>query len=70
MVRHPIYLGYFLNHVGFLLTLWSPFNLALYIVLHTLQFLRIFEEEKVLRTDPEYNEYAETVRYRLIPFVV
>jgi protein-S-isoprenylcysteine O-methyltransferase Ste14 len=39
-------------------------------VLHSLQFLRIFEEEKVLRTDPEYNEYVDNVRYRLIPFVV
>ncbi len=70
MVRHPIYLGYLMNHVGFLLMVWSPYNMVVYVVLHSLQFLRIFEEEKVLRTDPEYNEYAQGVRYRLIPCVV
>ena len=70
MVRHPIYLGYMIGHIGFLLTLWSPLNLVVYAVLHTLLFLRIREEEKLLLADPEYQEYVGTVRYRLVPFVI
>ena len=70
MVRHPIYLGYMIGHIGFLLTLWSPFNLVVFAVLHTLLFLRLREEEKVLLADPEYQEYVGTVRYRLVPFVL
>ncbi len=70
MVRHPIYLGYMIGHIGFLLTVWSPVNLVVYAVLHTLLFLRIREEEKLLLADPEYQEYVGTVRYRLVPFVL
>jgi hypothetical protein len=32
---HPIYLGYFVTHVEFLLANWSPRNLALYIVTYS-----------------------------------
>ena len=70
MVRHPIYLGYMIGHIGFLLTVWSPVNLVVYAVLHTLLFLRIREEEKLLLADPEYQEYVGTVRYRLVPLVI
>lgn len=70
MVRHPIYLGYMIGHVGFLLTVWSPLNLMVYLTLHSLFFLRIREEEKLLLADPEYQEYVRVVRYRLVPFVV
>ena len=70
MVRHPIYLGYMIGHIGFLLTLWSPLNLVVYVALHTLLFLRIREEEKLLLADPEYQAYVGVVRYRLVPFVL
>ena len=70
MVRHPIYLGYMIGHIGFLLTVWSPLNLVVYVALHTLLFLRIREEEKLLLADPEYQAYVGVVRYRLVPFVL
>ena len=70
MVRHPIYLGYMIGHIGFLLALWSPLNLVVYVVLHTLLFLRIRDEEKLLLADPDYQEYVGVVRYRLVPFVL
>lgn len=70
MVRHPIYLGYIIGHIGFLLTVRPPVDLVAYAVLHTLLFLRIREEEKLLLADPEYQEYAGTIRYRLVPLVI
>ena len=67
IVRHPIYLGYFVTHVGFLLTNWSPRNLALYIVVYFFQVSRILSEERILSEDVAYREYRGRVRFRLIP---
>jgi protein-S-isoprenylcysteine O-methyltransferase Ste14 len=67
IVRHPIYLGYFVTHVGFLLANWSPRNLALYIVLYFFQVSRILSEERILSEDVAYREYRGRVRFRLIP---
>jgi protein-S-isoprenylcysteine O-methyltransferase Ste14 len=69
IVRHPIYLGYFVTHVGFLLANWSPRNLALYIVTYFFQISRILAEERILREDESYRSYCQRVRYRLIPFI-
>jgi protein-S-isoprenylcysteine O-methyltransferase Ste14 len=69
IVRHPIYLGYFVTHVGFLLANWSPRNLALYIVVYFFQISRILAEERILREDESYRSYCQRVRYRLIPFI-
>lgn len=67
LVRHPMYLGYILNQLGFLLMFFSPWNLAVYAVTWTAQYLRTIEEEKFLRRDPLYRDYAERVRFRLVP---
>lgn len=67
IVRHPIYLGYFVTHVGFLLANWSPRNLALYIVVYFFQVSRILSEERILSEDVAYREYRGRVRFRLIP---
>jgi protein-S-isoprenylcysteine O-methyltransferase Ste14 len=69
IVRHPIYLGYFATHVGFLLTNWSPRNAALYILIYFFQISRILSEERLLREDMSYRAYCDRVRYRLIPFI-
>ena len=69
IVRHPIYLGYFVTHVGFLLANWSPRNLALYIVIYIFQISRILSEERILRKDESYRNYCQRVRHRLIPFI-
>ena len=70
IVRHPIYLGYFLTHLAFLLSMWSAYNFCIYAFLYTLQFLRIREEEKFLRNDESYQDYVLSVRYRFIPLIV
>jgi protein-S-isoprenylcysteine O-methyltransferase Ste14 len=69
IVRHPIYLGYFVTHVGFLLANGSPRNLALYLVVYFFQISRILAEERILREDESYRAYCQRVRYRLIPFI-
>jgi protein-S-isoprenylcysteine O-methyltransferase Ste14 len=69
LIRHPMYAGYALTHVGFLLagpTLW---NLAIYGTTLTIAVRRIIAEERVLRLDPVYQSLTTRVRYRLLPFV-
>jgi protein-S-isoprenylcysteine O-methyltransferase Ste14 len=68
-VRHPMYAGYTLAHVGFLLAMPSMFNFAAYAVGLVLQLMRIAREEQVLMRDPAYVAFAARVRYRLLPFV-
>lgn len=67
IVRHPIYLGYLVTHVGFLLSNCSARNVATYAVAYFFQILRILSEERFLGGDENYRTYRERVRYRLIP---
>jgi protein-S-isoprenylcysteine O-methyltransferase Ste14 len=69
LVRHPIYAGYFLNHMGFLASSFSLGNALLYALLYAVQIGRVLEEEKLLRQDPEYEAYTHRVHYRLVPYV-
>ncbi|TAM55988.1 MAG: isoprenylcysteine carboxylmethyltransferase family protein [Paraburkholderia sp.] len=68
-VRHPMYLGYFVTDLGFLLTNFSPFNLTVHVVQLAFQIGRILQEEKMLETDAAYRCYRNAVRYRFIPLV-
>jgi protein-S-isoprenylcysteine O-methyltransferase Ste14 len=68
-VRHPIYLGYFLNHVGYLAGAFSFRNLFIYATLYTVQSLRMLAEERCLSEDGAYARYMGRVRYRFIPLV-
>ena len=69
VVRHPMYLGYFMTHLGFLLTNPLPWNAAVYAVWTACQLHRIRAEERVLFTDVAYVAFTRRVRYRLLPFV-
>ena len=66
-VRHPIYLGYLVTHVGFLLSNWSLRNIAVYLVTYFFQVARIFSEERLLASELSYRDYCRQVRFRLIP---
>ena len=66
-VRHPIYAGYTIGHIGGLLAMPSLANAWLYTAALALQISRIFCEERVLKEDAEYRAYATRVRYRLLP---
>lgn len=65
-VRHPIYLGYAIADIGFLLANFGLQNLLVYGGLFALQVYRILREEKLLAADANYQAYSRTVPYRLI----
>lgn len=70
LVRHPIYLGYLIGHVGFLLVNFSWRNAAVLALLYAAQVVRMRREEAVLCAGlPEYRAYQRRVPYRLLPFV-
>lgn len=69
LVRHPIYLGYFIAHMGYLLYAFTPANVAVFTALYGLQAARILREERVLCRDERYLRYATAVRWRLLPGV-
>ncbi|HWB34079.1 MAG TPA: isoprenylcysteine carboxylmethyltransferase family protein [Candidatus Paceibacterota bacterium] len=69
-VRHPMYAGALWLFVGMPLALGSWWTIALIVVVIPVLMWRLLDEEKVLRRDlPGYIEYAQKVRYRLVPFV-
>lgn len=67
MLRHPMYLGYFVSQIGFLLLSMSMWNLIVFAAGWLALILRIDTEESFLCQDEEYRNYAADVRYRLIP---
>jgi len=68
-VRHPMYAGYLLAHIAFLLMNPTVWNIVVYAMCYALQIPRLFNEEKLLEHDPQYRVYQSAVRYRLIPGV-
>jgi protein-S-isoprenylcysteine O-methyltransferase Ste14 len=66
-LRHPIYFGYLVAHLGFLLTNFSLQNLMVLLVLYAAQIIRIRREEQILTLIPGYRDYCSAVPYRLIP---
>lgn len=70
LVRHPMYLGYFMTQLGFLLSSFTVLNLVLYLIAWALQLLRIIEEERFLSLDPAYQLYSRTVKFRIFPGLV
>jgi protein-S-isoprenylcysteine O-methyltransferase Ste14 len=66
-VRHPMYLGYLLSHLAFLLLNPTVWNLGVYLLCYSLQVPRLLVEEKLLRQDASYAEYMAAVRWRLVP---
>lgn len=68
-MRHPLYGGYIIGYLGFLLgniTLW---NVAMVAIAIALQYARSLAEERILLQDPAYQEYYQKVRYRFIPYI-
>jgi protein-S-isoprenylcysteine O-methyltransferase Ste14 len=69
VVRHPMYAGYTITHIGFLLGFPSLQNSLLYFATFSIEVIRLFREEAILKQDHLYRSYAARVRYRLLPGV-
>ena len=66
-VRHPMYVGYTLAHIAYLLMNPTLLNATLIGVTFAVQCGRILREERWLMQDRAYRRYARVVRYRMIP---
>jgi len=66
-IRHPMYLGYFVADLGFLLSNFGLQNMAVFGIQFALQAGRIIKEEELLSKDEQYRTYKSQVRYRVIP---
>ena len=66
-IRHPMYFGYVVTQLGFILYNPTGWNLAIYATALALQILRVSAEEAILFQDIKYRTYAGHVRYRLLP---
>jgi protein-S-isoprenylcysteine O-methyltransferase Ste14 len=69
LVRHPIYLGYLVTHLAFVVAnpLW--WNVWMLGVADTALVVRLLYEERTLARDARYVNYRERVRWRLVPGV-
>ncbi|ORW86646.1 hypothetical protein AWB92_25085 [Mycobacterium sp. IEC1808] len=69
-VRHPMYVGNVIMMVGMPMALGSYWGLLFVIPGVAVLVFRILDEEKLLIQDlPGYRDYAQHVRYRLVPNV-
>ena len=70
LVRHPMYVGVLIMITGIPLALDAWWGLAIIAVAAPALIWRILDEEQLLKKDlPGYVEYAQKVRYRLVPYL-
>ena len=69
IVRHPIYLGYLITHVGFVVAYPAEWNLAVLAAADVALMMRAICEERTLALDDEYRAYMGRVRWRFVPGV-
>jgi protein-S-isoprenylcysteine O-methyltransferase Ste14 len=69
VVRHPIYLGYLITHVGFVAANPTPWNAVTLIAADLALMWRAVCEEQTLGQDPSYQMYLQSVRWRVLPGV-
>lgn len=66
-VRHPLYAGEQLWFAGVVMAIAGWGSLAVWLLHALLQWQRIVDEETLLLQDQQYRQYAQTVRYRVLP---
>jgi protein-S-isoprenylcysteine O-methyltransferase Ste14 len=69
LVRHPIYTGYLITHVAFLLANPGAWNIAILACADVALLARAVCEEATLARDVAYREYRQKVRWRICPGV-
>jgi protein-S-isoprenylcysteine O-methyltransferase Ste14 len=68
-VRHPIYLGWLILSIGYVMAYPSLRNSVIVIAVLPAIVWRIAQEEALLAAEPEYREYTARTVWRLIPFI-
>jgi len=66
-VRHPIYTGYVITHIAFLLAHPSVLNIAIIAITDATLVVRALAEERVLSGDAKYRSYCQRVSWHLVP---
>ena len=66
-VRHPMYAGYLLVHIGVMVMMPSPLNAVIYTIGWWAQIRRLLAEEVLLGQDPAYRAYMKRIRWHLLP---
>jgi protein-S-isoprenylcysteine O-methyltransferase Ste14 len=69
LVRHPIYTGYLITHVAFLIAHPAPWNLTVILCADVALIVRALMEERVLSDDTTYQQYCRRVGWHLVPGV-
>lgn len=67
VVRHPIYMGYLVTHVAFLVASPSLWNIVALVGADIALLARAVCEERTLAQDPAYRDYQTRVRWRVVP---
>jgi len=66
-IRHPIYLGYLVTHVAFLVANPLAWNLCMFGAGDAALIVRAIYEEQTLERDATYLAYQARVRWRIVP---
>ena len=69
IVRHPIYMGYLITHVGFLAANPTVWNAVMLGSADLALMWRAVCEEETLQRDAAYRSYQDVVRWRVLPGV-
>jgi hypothetical protein len=66
-IRHPIYTGYLIVHVAFVIANPTVWNVLVLTAADLALLCRMRYEERMLRVDPVYVDYCLKTRWRLVP---
>jgi protein-S-isoprenylcysteine O-methyltransferase Ste14 len=66
-VRHPIYSGYFVTHIAFVVAHPDVWTVALVAIADTALIVRALVEERVLDHDASYRAYCQRVGWHFVP---
>lgn len=70
VVRHPIYSLYMMHDIGWNLNCFSAHNVCVFFLYCLLTYGRARCEERLLRQDPAYQEYASKTSYMFLPGII
>jgi hypothetical protein len=69
LVRHPIYTGYLITHLAFLVAHPRWWNVVVIAAADSALVMRALIEERVLNRDVQYQAYCRRVGWHLVPGV-